>query len=141
MQGIDLRSGCCGHLNWEYHAQANCWIDLGLWRRWAFYSKRTGAGITSAQIEVFVGKTIKQVDDRYWAFYEPGGKLGGLYVNDEDQGRWIFLVDCANDGIVGMRTSRLASMFEGTGRAYRLDDGAGNGFNVTVRAGNPMGLL
>ena len=76
-------------------------------------SAQSAQVLTSAQIvEVFVGKTIKQVDDRYWAFYEPGGKLGGLYVNDEDQGRWVFLVtDCANDGIVGMRTSRLASMF------------------------------
>ena len=107
-------------------------------------SAQSAQVLTSAQIvEVFVGKTIKQVDDRYWAFYEPGGKLGGLYVNDEDQGRWGFSGNrlCQRWDRWNANQPNCFYVLKGLEGAYRLDDGAGNGFNVTVRAGNPMGLL
>ena len=75
-------------------------------------SAQSAQVLTSAQIvEVFVGKTIKQVDDRYWAFYEPGANWAVFTLMMKTKAVGVFLVtDCANDGIVGMRTNRPAFM-------------------------------
>jgi len=105
---------------------------------------QTATVLTSAQIvEIFAGKTIKQVDDQYWAFFEPTGRLGGLYVNDEDEGRWGFAEDqiCQQWREWNANKTLCFYVLEGIEGAYRFDNGEGSGFNVVVRDGNPMDLL
>ena len=99
--------------------------------------------LSSAQIvEAFVGKTISQVDDQYWAYFEPGGRLAGLYVNDVDEGIWGFYQNqiCQRWNNWAGGADQCFYVLRGVGGAFRLDDGSGGGFNVTVQTGNTQGL-
>ena len=86
----------------EHHAQANCWIDFGGYGDAGLLpaSAQSAQVLTSAQIvEVFVGKTIKQVDDRYWAFTNQVANWAVFTLMTKTKAVGVFLVtDCANDG-------------------------------------------
>ncbi|MGB0843113.1 MAG: hypothetical protein ACPGVN_00045 [Alphaproteobacteria bacterium] len=100
--------------------------------------------LNTSQIKgLLANRTIKQVDDQYYAYYTSGGQVKALYVNAVENGSW----SVANNQVChqwqtwnkGKRSCFF--VIQGQQGAYRFQDASANdGFNFTLKNGNQQGL-
>ena len=100
--------------------------------------------LNTSQIQgLLANRTIKQVDDQYYAYYTSGGQVKALYVNAIENGSW----SVANNQVChqwqtwnkGKRSCFF--VIQGQQGAYRFQDARANdGFNFTLKNGNQQGL-
>ena len=92
--------------------------------------------------QLLVGNSIKQIDDQYWAYFQPGGQLRGLLVNLTESGSYTF-----SSGIVckswptWATGTQLCYRVLALGNArYRFSGIGVDSFDVVISRGNPQRL-
>lgn len=97
--------------------------------------------LNSAQIkQVLSGNSVRQVDDQYRAYYAASGSIEAVYLNISQTGTWQIQNNqlCQKWQTWANGQTQCYVVYQGTGGAYRFDDGRGNGFNFVLRQGRVL---
>lgn len=107
-------------------------------------AKAANVVLNTKQISsLLANRTIKQVDDQYYAYYQRGGQVKALYVNALENGSWAVRNNQVCHKWKNWNKGKVTCFYviQGQQGAYRFQDTANNdGFNFTLKSGNQQGL-
>ena len=97
--------------------------------------------LSTAQIkQILAGNSVRQVDDQYRAYFASNGSVEAVYLNISQRGSWSVQDNklCQKWQVWAGGKTQCYVVYQGTGGAYRFDDGLGNGFNFVLRQGKVL---
>lgn len=104
----------------------------------------TNRVLATPEIEqLLLNRTIKQVDDQYYAYYTSGGQVRALYVNANESGSWRVSNHqiCHSWKTWNRGKTTCFHVIQGQQGAYRFQNVNGrDGFNFVLESGNTRGL-